>query len=107
MQNNDTTQEEIENLKEKIKGWFDNPHQFNSYILFNYIKLSKGDSCSISKNELKEWLDKDFDDNFSSMKSNGGHNNGKIFVGKNSGIRLNRDLADFIITEYKRRGLKW
>ena len=29
MQGNDLTQEEIKNLKSKIKGWFENPHQFN------------------------------------------------------------------------------
>lgn len=107
MQGNDLTQEEIKNLKSKIKGWFENPHQFNSYILFNYMKLSKGNSLSISKSDLKKELDKKFDGNFDSMKSNGGHNNGKIFVGKNNKIKLNEDIASFIIDEYKKRGFKW
>ena len=107
MKKQDLTQNKLKNLKSKVKGWFDKPYQFNSWILFNYIKLSKGNSRSISKNALKKECNKKFDGNFDSMKSDGGHNNGKIFVGKNNKIKLNEYIAEFVIAEYKKRGFKW
>ena len=33
MKNKNLTHDEIEKLKEKLKGWFENPYQFNSWIL--------------------------------------------------------------------------
>lgn len=54
MSDKDLTQEEVEKLKEKVKGWFESPHQFNSWILFNYLDLSKNDSIGVKKENLKK-----------------------------------------------------
>lgn len=66
MKNNITTQEETQKLKEKVKGWFDNPHQFNSWILFNYLSLSKGNSIGVKKEDLNKSVEVDFEGHFNS-----------------------------------------
>ncbi|MGX2972575.1 hypothetical protein [Helicobacter sp. T3_23-1059] len=101
MKNKNLTHDEIEKLKEKLKGWFENPYQFNSWILFNYLNLSKMDSNSINKERLKESVENDFEGNFNSMKSNSGHNHGKIFIEENGKVRLYEPIAQFIIEQYQ------
>ncbi|MGX2984449.1 hypothetical protein ACWIWK_03100 [Helicobacter sp. 23-1048] len=101
MSDKDLTQSEIEDLKKKVKGWFENPHQFNSWILFNYLNLSKNNSIGVKKENLKESVKIDFEGNFNSMKSNSGHNHGKIFIEKNDEIKLYEPIAEFILEQYK------
>ena len=94
----------MNNLKQKIKGWFEKPYQCNSYILFCFIHLTKGQNSSVSYAKLKEETRLlNFDDGFHSLKSNTGHNDGKIFVNADAGfVKLNDDdgLAEFILQEY-------
>lgn len=94
----------MSNLKRKIKSWFEKPYQCNSFILFCFIDLTKGQNSSVSYTRLKNKTRLlNFDDRFHSLKSDTGHNDGKIFVNTEAGfIKLNDDdgLAEFILQEY-------
>lgn len=95
----------MNNLESKIRGWFEKPYQYNSYILFCFISLAKGRNIAVSLKKLEGKTNlSNFKGRFHSLKSNTGHNDGEIFVDAGAGfVKLKDELADFILQEYKKK----
>lgn len=95
---------EIDKVKRKIPRWFNNPNQYNSIILLNYLALYDKQKENILIGELREKCGSiktfNFDLHFSQMQNIAPRNHAKVFNIKNGIISLWEPVKNFILSEY-------
>jgi hypothetical protein len=104
--NYDETQE-IKKIERKISGWFLKTHQYNSRILYAFIKLYEQNNGVVTYDQLKKETNmKTFKGNFDQMKNFGIKNHGKIFEQDGENIYFWKKVENIIWKNYKKYGRK-
>jgi hypothetical protein len=104
--NYDETQE-IKKIERKISGWFLGTHQYNSRILYAFIKLYEQNNGVVTYGQLKKEANMTtFKGNFDQMKNFGIKNHGKIFEQDGENIYLWKKIENIIWENYKKYGKK-
>jgi hypothetical protein len=94
---------ESESLKihNRVPNWLRKPHQTNSQILLNYLKLRNNrDSIAIDSLEQSCRNIKNFKSNYQGMKNFGEKNHGKVFNEVGNQVFLWEPVRSFIENEY-------
>jgi hypothetical protein len=102
----DETQE-IKKIERKISGWFSMTHQYNSKILYAFIKLHEQNKGIVTYDQLKRKTNiPTFKGNFDQMKNFGKKNHGKIFEQEGDNIYLWKPVEKIIWDNYKKYGVR-
>ena len=94
---------EIERVKRKVPKWLSKPHQYNSRILFAYIKLSMFNQLPVKFHELMNFTEMDekvFLGHYNGMKIISEKNHAKVFEEENKIITLWQPIANFVLSLY-------
>lgn len=99
--------QEIKKVKRRIPRWFNNPGQFNSIVLINYLELNtKRKEKNILVSELRDKCATiktfNFYLHFSQMKNIAPRNHGKVFNVQDDSISLWPPVKEFILSEYNK-----
>jgi len=96
-------EQEIKKVKRKIGNWFQNTRQYNSQILYAFIKLHKRNNGVVTYNDLKKESGLEtFKSNYDQMKILGSKNHGKIFEQKGENIYFWQKVESIIWDAYKK-----
>jgi hypothetical protein len=101
--NDSDIQHEVKRIQNKIAGWFQNKSQYNSRILYAYIKLFNENDGVVTVSELsKEANFTTFKSNYDQMKAIAPHNHGKIFDEKDGKVYLWNEVETIIWNYYNK-----
>jgi hypothetical protein len=103
--NNYDVQHEIKRIQNKIGGWFQNKDQYNSRILYAYIKLFTERGVVTVSELAKESNFATFKSNYDQMKTIAPHNHGKIFEETNGKVYFWKEV-EAIIWNYYNKNVK-
>ena len=96
---------EINKIDRRIKGWLLRREQYNSKILYAFIKIYKQNNGIVKYTQLCEEANiPDFKENFDQMKNFGEKNHGKIFEQKNEMVYLWDKVEEKIWKNYEKYG---
>lgn len=99
---NNNIENEIERVKRKVPKWL-GKEQYNSRILFAYIKLSNFNQLPVKFSDLMNFTEideKTFLGHYNGMKIITKKNHAKVFEEENKIITLWEPVADFILSLY-------
>lgn len=106
IKNSGTIPDEINKVKNRVPKWFENYEQYNSIILYSFMKLYDTSKGYVKYDELEKNanLGKHFKGNFDQMKNFGEKNHGKIFeqASGDDKIYLWEKTKDFILNLWKK-----
>ena len=94
--------EEIQKVFRKVPRWLNNPSQYNSIILNNYMSLSENNMHPISVSLLEQHADIEngkFMSHFNQMKMISERNHAKVFDEEYGQVKLWEPVADFIVKQ--------
>lgn len=95
------TDREVEKVIRRLPRWFRNPSQYNSTILYSFLKLAeKNQSVSLHALRSECKLLNDFDGNYNQMKNFGEKNHGKVFEEIDGNVKLWGPVKDYILKLY-------
>lgn len=95
------TDDEVNKVMRRLPRWFKNPSQYNSTILYGYLKLSeKNPKISLHALRTECKTINDFDGNYNQMKNFGEKNHGKVFEESDGYVTLWEPVKDFILKLY-------
>jgi len=96
-------EQEIKKVKRKIYNWFRNTQQYNSRILYAFIKLHKKNNGVVTYNDLKKESGLEtFKSNYDQMRIFGSKNHGKIFEQKDENVYFWEKVESIVWDAYKR-----
>ncbi len=95
------TDREVEKVTRRLSRWFRNPSQYNSTILYSFLKLSeKNRSVSLQTLRSECKILKDFDGNYNQMKNFGEKNHGKVFEERDGYVTLWDPVKEYVLKLY-------
>lgn len=99
---NSIIDDEVKKIQNRIPGWFQNKNQYNSRILYAFIKLvNKLGFVSLS--DLQEEANfTTFMENYNQMKNFGEKNHGKIFEERDGKVYFWDEVKDYIWNYYEK-----
>jgi hypothetical protein len=99
--NNNEVDQEVEKVRRRLPKWFKNPNQYNSTILYSYLKLSE-EKQHVSLQVLKANCKSvnGFDGNYSQMKNFSEKNHGKVFEERDGYVTLWEPVREFVLQLY-------
>lgn len=101
---NNRDQQEVKKVLGRLQKWFRNPRQYNSTILFSYLRLAEV-SQKVSVEDLKNECGaiNDFYGNYNQMKNFGEKNHGKVFEERDGYVTLWEPVKETILKMYKEK----
>ena len=103
--NSNNVDDEIKKIEKRVPKWLRNKEQYNSKILYAFIKLYKQNNGIVTLEKLKEEAGikgvGKFEKNYDQMKNFGPKNHGKIFEQNGEKVYLWNKIEDIIWNQYK------
>jgi hypothetical protein len=101
---NSIIDDEVKKIQNRIPKWFQNKNQYNSRILYAFIKLVNNKDGFVFLSDLqKEASFKTFMENYNQMKNFGEKNHGKIFEERDDGkVYFWNEVKDYIWNYYEK-----
>lgn len=95
---------EINKVQNRLPKWFNNPDQYNSKILYAFLRLQDSPEKPVDYELLRKETDigGKFKSNFDQMKNFGEKNHGKIFEQKGTNVYLWDEIKTFLLSEYEK-----
>lgn len=95
------TDQEVEKVTRRLPRWFRNQSQYNSTILYSFLKLSeKNQNVSLQALRANCQSVNDFDGNYNQMKNFGEKNHGKVFEERDGYVTLWEPVKEFVLQLY-------
>jgi len=95
------TDQEVEKVTRRLPNWFKKPSQYNSTILYSFLKLSETNQ-NVSLQALRADCQSvnDFDGNYNQMKNFGEKNHGKVFEERDGYVTLWEPVREYVLQLY-------